>query len=229
MNKIIFKRFGKYLNHACWQDLIPHTPNTYTRRLKEHWAHLQPLSHSWFLQRYWYLSSDSTTRALSWWQMPSCPAGTRVVTVPSFAYYFTKKKEKKKKPDRNRCIHTMQMREGNPLRSLPSKQMHKLLPHWNHRRGVRSWMLSHRGPAGRGGPDSPVSSKLLIGKEHQAPRGPRVLSHRGAVNRSGRRWREEETGKPVSSWRCLSERPQACQGWRENERHLLRLPEPELY
>lgn len=40
-----------------------------------------------------------------------------------------------------------------------------------------------------------VSSKLLIGKEHQAPRGPRVLSHRGAVNRSGGRWREEETGK----------------------------------
>lgn len=81
----------------------------------------------------------------------------------------------------------MQMREGNPLRPFPSKQMHKLLPHGNHRRGVRSWMLSHRGPAGRGGPDSPVSSKLLIGKEHQAPRGPRVLSHRGAVNRSGGR------------------------------------------
>lgn len=94
MNKIIFKRFGKYLNHACWQDLIPHTPNTYTRRLKEHRAHLQPLSHSWFLQWYWYLSSDSTTRALSWRQMPPCPAGTRVVTVPSFAYYFTKKKKK---------------------------------------------------------------------------------------------------------------------------------------
>lgn len=164
MNKIIFKRFRKYSNHSSWQNLIKHTPNTYTRRLKGRQAHLQPLSHSWFLQQYWYLSSDSTTRALSWWRMPSCPAGTRVVAVPSFPYYFTKKK----KTDRNRCIHTMQMREGNPLRPFPSKQMHKLLPHWNHRRGVRSWMLSHRRPAGRGGPESSVSAKLQIGKEHQA-------------------------------------------------------------
>lgn len=96
MNKIIFKRFRKYLNHTSWHDLIKHTPNTYTRRLKERWAHLQPLGHSWFLQRYWYLSTDSTTRVISWWRMPSCPAGTRFVAVPSFPYYFTKRKKKKK-------------------------------------------------------------------------------------------------------------------------------------
>lgn len=187
-------------------------------------GHLQPLGHSWFLQRYWYLSSDSTTRALSCWRMPSCPAGTRVVAVPSFSYYFTKKK--KKEPDRNRCIHAMQMREGNPLRPFPSEQMHKLLPYWNHRRGVKSWMLSHRRLAGRGGCESPVSSKLLIGKEHQAQEALGFwATGEPSTAQVGGEGRRKQTNQKELEWEATG-LPRVKE---KLLRHLLRLTEPELY